>query len=176
MAHAAQREFCCEVKRRFPEYFRKRRVLEVGSLNINGGVRNLFQDCAFIGIDCIAGKGVDVVCPAHEYDDKPASFDVVCSTESLEHDPYASRTVATMLRLLRPGGLLFVTCAADEREEHGTARTGDCYGPDPDFYRNVSVRTLFEWLCCGSDGAMFQSLHFELGRHGKDLYCHAIKS
>ena len=47
MAHPAQQEFCCEVKRLFPEFFANTRVLEIGSRNINGSGRDLFEDCGF---------------------------------------------------------------------------------------------------------------------------------
>ena len=64
-----------------------KRVLEVGSLDINGSVRPLFENCNYTGIDLGEGRGVDVVAHVTDYhrlDDN--EFDVVISTETLEHD------------------------------------------------------------------------------------------
>ncbi len=174
MAHPAQEQFCLEVKQRFPQAFCGRRVLEIGAKNVNGSFRGEFIDCDDIGVDCEAGNGVDVVCLAHEYAAEPDSFDTVYSTETFEHDPYAERTIARMLRLLKPGGLLFGTCAGEGRPEHGTQRTGKRYGPEADFYRNVSVRQFLEWLA--ASGEAVQEIHVRHNPDVHDLYFYAVKA
>lgn len=174
MAHDAQREFCREVQRRFGQYFGAARVLEVGSLDVNGSVRELFQECTYVGIDCRPGPGVDVVCLGHEYAGQPGSFDVACALETFEHDPHAPRTLAHMLGLLRSGGLFVMTCAAEGRGEHGTRRTGDVYGPDAEFYRNVSLRQFQGWLA--ESGCELDELYLRHNRAAQDLYCYALKS
>jgi hypothetical protein len=45
MAHESQQNFVSRVKSRFPDSFSGKRVLEVGSLDINGSVRSLFVGC-----------------------------------------------------------------------------------------------------------------------------------
>lgn len=172
MAHPAQQEFCHDVKLRFPEYFQETRVLEVGSRDINGSVRDEFINADYIGIDVEAGPGVDQVCLGHEFQADPESFDVVCSNETFEHDPYAARTVAHMLSLLRPGGLFFMTCAGEGRKEHGTTRTGSRYGPDANYYQNVSVSLFLTWI----QAADFEELYLKHNRTVSDLYCFAIKA
>ena len=67
MAHREQRFFCEAVRNTFPQYFNGKKVLEVGSLDINGSIRDLFQNCEYTGIDLGEGKGVDVICPGHLY-------------------------------------------------------------------------------------------------------------
>lgn len=174
MAHPAQQEFCAVVKQQFPEFFQGRRVLEIGSRNINGSVRELFEDCDYVGVDCEAGTGVDVVCLGHEYEAEPESFDVACAVETFEHDPHAERTVGHMVRLLRSGGLLFMTCAGEGRGEHGTARTGNRYGPDSGFYRNVELWQFAGWL--RETGAPLTRLDLQYNPVARDLYCYAIKA
>lgn len=174
MAHEAQQEFCREVKERFPEFFVNQRVLEMGSRDINGSVRQDFVDCDYIGVDCVAGKGVDVVSLGHDFEDAPNSFDVVCSTEAFEHDPHADQTVPHMLRLLRPGGLFFMTCAGDGRGEHGTARTGKNYGPNAHFYRNVSMSQFLQWL--NLDETAFREVFLRHNPVNGDLYFFGIKA
>ena len=59
MAHLEQRRFFEQVKTDYPKFFQSVSVLEVGSLDINGSLRDLFQDCNYLGVDVATGKGVD---------------------------------------------------------------------------------------------------------------------
>jgi SAM-dependent methyltransferase len=166
MAHDAQRAFC-----------RRTRVLEIGSLNVNGTIRECFvEPIEYVGIDCHPGPGVDVVAIAHEWRGRPESFDVVCSCEAFEHDPHAAATIANMLRHLKPGGLFLSTCAGIGRPEHGTRRTGvkSGWGPNADFYRNVTIELMLEWLGSPLDD-LFASIYVEHNPHAADLYCMAIR-
>ena len=174
MAHPAQQAFCREVKQRFPEFFRGQRVLEIGARFVNGTLRDLFQECRYLGIDVVPGEGVDVVCLGHELQAEPASFDVVCSAETFEHDPYAEQTVQHMVYLLRSGGLFFMTCAGEGRPEHGTVRTGKRYGPDANYYRNVGMDTFLSWLTL--DSHRFDELYLRHDAEGGDLYFFGIKA
>ena len=88
------------------------RVLEVGSLDVNGGVRGSFAAATqYIGIDQEAGEGVDTVLDAHEilawYGDKV--FDTIVCCEMLEHDREPWITIRNMQEALRVGGLLIVS-------------------------------------------------------------------
>ena len=101
MAHIKQQEFFAKVKTLFPEFFMDVTVLDVGSLDINGNTKHFFdQPFYYIGIDLYAGKNVDVVCPAHLYK-SGFQFDVIMSSECLEHDMYYARTLQNMLQLLK---------------------------------------------------------------------------
>jgi hypothetical protein len=86
MAHPEQRNFCEKVLNKFPEYFKNKRVLDVGSFDVNGNNRFLFTDCEYIGIDVGAGTNVDIVCKTHELD--LGTYDVIISTECFEHDMF----------------------------------------------------------------------------------------
>ncbi len=103
MAHTAQIKFVEEVKKMFPQFFEHKRVLDVGSLDINGSNRIHFRKCDYTGIDLGNGRGVDVVCRAHEWNADP--YDVVISTECLEHDEWWEKSLPNMIRLLKPGGI-----------------------------------------------------------------------
>jgi SAM-dependent methyltransferase len=123
MAHPQQQAFIAAVKAAFPMFFVGGRVLEIGSLDINGSVRAHFAAREYIGLDVGAGPGVDLVCQGQDYAAPDGSFDVVLSCETMEHNPHWRETFANMLRLCRPGGLVLMTCATVGRAEHGTRRT-----------------------------------------------------
>lgn len=142
MAHREQLDFVAAARRLFPAHFRGMDVLEIGSLDINGTIRSFFEGCRYVGIDVAPGPGVDVACQGQDYDAPAQSFDVVISCEVMEHNPYWRETFANMARLVRPDGLVLMTCAAPGRPEHGTARTNP--GDSPltvadgwDYYRNL---------------------------------------
>ena len=61
MAHPQQMFFIGNVARHMVPYFSETKVLEVGSLNINGSVRQFFSNCDYVGLDISEGRDVDVV-------------------------------------------------------------------------------------------------------------------
>jgi SAM-dependent methyltransferase len=92
-------------------------VLEVGSYDVNGSVRDLFAG-PYIGVDMQAGPGVDRVMDAHALDFPDSAFDVVVCCEMLEHDPAFWLSLAEMGRVLCPGGRLVVTARGNGFPEH----------------------------------------------------------
>jgi SAM-dependent methyltransferase len=89
------------------------RVLEVGSLDVNGTVRSVLGPAAasWHGIDIRPGPGVDEVLDVSRLSERfgPEAFDLVASTEMLEHCHDWQGALAQMLGVLRPGGLLLLT-------------------------------------------------------------------
>ena len=138
MAHKAQIEFCLSVKRKFPQYFINTEVLDAGSLDVNGNNRYLFTNSNYTGVDLGEGRNVDVVCPVHKY--KPEIlYDCIISTEMLEHDRHYKKSLKRMFELLKKGGLLLLTAAAEGRKEHGTYGTDRVSSPFTlDYYKNVT--------------------------------------
>jgi SAM-dependent methyltransferase len=93
-----------------------KRTLEVGSLNVNGSVREFFTG-EYIGTDMREGPGVDLVVNAHDlcFADGDG-FEVIVSTEMLEHDDAPWESLAAMRSVATPGAHLFLTCRGyDER-------------------------------------------------------------
>ncbi|MEM0488943.1 MAG: class I SAM-dependent methyltransferase [Candidatus Bathyarchaeia archaeon] len=108
-----------------PEEFRDKRVLEVGSKYVNGSVRPLIERFMrpkeYIGIDIEPGKYVDVVLPAEklvEYFGRE-SFDVVISTETLEHVKDWRIVITNMKNVLKPGGYIYITTPSRGFPYHG---------------------------------------------------------
>jgi len=119
MAHPKQIDFCIRVKNTFPDKFKNAIVLDVGSLDINGNNRYLFENSSYIGIDLGIGKNVDIVCKAHEFK-SITKFSVIVSTECFEHDKYIEKTLINIVDLLEKDGIFLFTCAGKTRREHGT--------------------------------------------------------
>jgi SAM-dependent methyltransferase len=173
MSHQSQLDFVAKIRNYLPKQFVKAKVLEVGSLNINGTVRIFFQDCDYTGIDVGAGKDVDVVCPAHEFEAEPNSFDTTISCECFEHDKYWVRTFKKMYDLTRHEGLVIFSCATTGRPEHGTTRTSPADAPfTNDYYRNLTAED-FEGAFDLKD--MFSEYEFQTCQWPADLYFYGVK-
>ena len=79
------------------------------------------------------------------YDAPDETFDVVISCEVMEHNPFWPETMANMIRLLRPGGLMVMSCASVGRKEHGTVRSLSWDSPfqserGSTYYQNLTKR------------------------------------
>jgi len=98
-----------------PEEFVGKRVLEIGSKYVNGSVRPLIERFLnpgeYVGIDIVPGKFVDIVLPAERLLDcfSPNSFDVVVSTELLEHVKDWRLVINNMKSVLRSNGYIYIS-------------------------------------------------------------------
>jgi SAM-dependent methyltransferase len=86
-----------------------RSVLEIGSADVNGSIRRFFTG-DYMGVDLAQGPGVDFVVEPGIIPFSTGSFDVVVTTEMLEHDPRPWETFKEIARLLRYNGTLILTC------------------------------------------------------------------
>jgi SAM-dependent methyltransferase len=120
MAHPQQFRFCFKIKELYPEFFINKKVLDVGSLDINGSNKDFFTDCEYIGVDLGEGPNVDLVCSGHELKFEDEYFDTIISTETFEHDMHYVETIQNIIRMLKSGGMFLFTCATTGRPEHGT--------------------------------------------------------
>jgi SAM-dependent methyltransferase len=144
VAHPQQRAFLERAAALHPA---RGPLLEIGSLDVNGSVRDLFPGAApYVGVDLHRGRGVDVVASGHDFG-RDATFDTVVTTECLEHDPGWHLTLRNIVRVLQPGGTLLLTCATTGRHEHGTTRTSPAMSPSTnDHYRNLTARDVLAHL------------------------------
>lgn len=101
-----------------------KRVLEVGSLNVNGSLRSIVEKLnprEYIGVDLTAGTGVDLICSAYDLLSKfgNESFDVVISTELLEHALHWQNVITNFKNVLKPGGIILLTTRSKGFPFHG---------------------------------------------------------
>ena len=178
MSHQEQRQFVALANEHLLKHARPRRILEIGSYDVNGSVRELFTDSiSYIGADLIEGPGVDLVKSGHEIDLESNSFDLTLSCECFEHNPYWLETFQNMIRMTKPGGLVVFTCASSYRLEHGTARSGALMSPGTqsdggNYYRNLR-RSDFEDRINLAD--IFVIYRFYYIPTFRDLYFYGVK-
>lgn len=108
-------------------------ILDVGSYDVNGCYKELFDESKFhyTGLDMEKGLNVDLV-PANIYkwtEISDDSFDVVISGQAFEHIEFFWLTIAEMTRVLKKGGLLCIIVPRDLVRHRYPV---DCYRFDAD--------------------------------------------
>lgn len=118
-------------------------VVDVGGRDVNGTVRHLFPAKRYIAVDLYPGPCVDVVADIRDWE-PPTPADLVLCAEVLEHAPDPAGVVKACHRILKPGGLLILSCAAPPRLPHSGV-DGGAVRPD-EHYGNIHPDDLQSWL------------------------------
>lgn len=129
-------DFVRRVKTAVPDSFTGKAVVEIGSKIWNDSVRPLFEDCRYVGVDCVEGEGVDVVANGKATPFADAEFDTGVCVEVFEHTPDWGPILAEIVRIVKPGGLIVVTAATTGRHAHGIDEYG--FG----HYENIAAAEL----------------------------------
>jgi len=178
MAHQQQFQFFQSISKHYPHSFSQGKVAEIGSLDINGSVRQCFSAKDYTGFDIAEGKGVDVVQNGELISSPTAFYDTVISSECFEHNPFWVETFANMLRMTKHGGLIILSCATTGRQEHGTTRVTP--GDSPltthagwNYYKNLDANDFLETF---NMLAWFDAFHFLMCPQTFDLYFYGLRS
>ena len=118
-----------------------KRIIEIGSRNVNGSVREIlesYKPSEYIGVDIIRGDKVDMICRAENLVKKfgKNSFDIVISTELLEHTENWKSVISNIKNICKPNGIILIT----------TCAIGFPYHPYPDDfwrYNNKDIQKIF---------------------------------
>jgi hypothetical protein len=144
-------------------------VLEIGSLDINGSVRSLFDgliadEGSYLGIDVQEGPGVDLVADASVYA-SDRKYDIVVCAEVFEHTAVWPKIVKNAHSLLLDGGMFIATMAGEGRRPHSAIDENPIRSWE--YYKNVTADDLSAKL------AMFSESKVDV--HEQDTRCWAVK-
>ncbi len=141
------------------------RVLDLGGQDVNGTVHDVIRD--LVGqhvelqvLDIEPGPGVTIVADARntQWWSTDDFYDLVVSTEMLEHVKDWDLTIRTAAAVLRDGGWFVGTCASLGRAPHGA--TGAPAPAPGEHYRNVNPDALVAEL----DRYGFDTIHVQYER------------
>jgi SAM-dependent methyltransferase len=90
-------------------------LLEIGSADVNGTLRDQAPPGThYIGADVEVGPGVDiVVAPSKPLPIADGTVDLAISTSVFEHDPFFWETFLDLMRVLRPGGYIYMNAPSN---------------------------------------------------------------
>jgi SAM-dependent methyltransferase len=188
MAHKEQVNYVNKIKNKFPFYFINQKVLGIGTFNVCGTEDEYFSYCDYSGLDLGSGPGVDIVCPAQDYDAPDNTFNVIISCECFEHNPFYKETIQNAYRMLKPGGMFLFTCATTGRPVHGVASLEEESKEkwsnwktmpnvtrenwDNEYYLNLTEEDIRK---CIDIDTSFSKYEFEIETNHCDLYFWGIK-
>ncbi len=93
-------------------------------MDVNGSVRpriESYKPGEYIGVDIVPGRRVDVICDATKIVEKfgPDSFDIVISTELIEHIRDWRSAIHNIKAVCKPGGTILITTRSFGFQYHG---------------------------------------------------------
>lgn len=144
MAHLAQEEFIRNCFTRFSnKILNSEKILEVGSQDINGSVKDYFPNVnskIWVGIDIGCGKSVDFVIPGEMIQLPNGWADIAMSSECFEHSKNWSEIFLNMIRITHSESLIILTFAGKGRSAHGTIDTETISSPyTENYYKNIDI-------------------------------------
>lgn len=160
---------CLELRKTYGLKTTSARVLDIGSLDINGSVKPLFAELIsdgglFFGIDVQEGPGVDLVADASVYK-SDIQYDIIVCAEVFEHTAVWPKIIQNAHSLLVPGGMFIATMAGEGRRPHSAIDENPIRSWE--YYKNVSGADLTKKL------SMFSN--FEVNVINYDTRCWAVK-
>ncbi len=126
-------------------------IVDIGSYDVNGSYRTIFDKpgWTYRGIDLSEGPNVDVVLDsAYVLPLKSDSVDLVVSGQAFEHVEFFWVTWLEMVRILRPGGMIFLIAPSRGPEHRFPV---DCWRFYPDGYRALAKYAGLELLEAETD-------------------------
>lgn len=118
-------------------------VLEVGSLDLNGSIRHHFVG-QYVGLDIVAGPGVDQVYDGEAIPFISSSVPTVVCAETLEHAAEFWYLSAEIVRVLAHGGWLLLTTRANGFPDHAVPHEDGGAGPDRWRFMPGALAEMFE--------------------------------
>jgi SAM-dependent methyltransferase len=138
--HISQMEHMVKLINTYLTYIPRLDILDVGSYDVNGSYKPLFQkpDWKYTGLDIVAGPNVDIVLQdPYKFPFEDNSFNLVISGSVFEHIEFFWLTFQEMTRVLKPPGYIFLHAPSQwpiENHSHPV----DCWRFYPDGFRALA--------------------------------------
>ncbi len=177
MAHIDQINFVKEFKEFYINngFNKDINILEIGSLDVNGNIRNLFNFTNdYTGIDLEKGPNVDLVLDGTDIDKLNKKFDIIISCECFEHAKNWKIIFEKMCQNSKQNSFILVSVASTGRVEHGTERSGNWQSPGnkDDYYLNLTKKDFIKNFNLPN---IFSNYFFFYNINSYDLYFVGIK-
>ncbi len=178
MAHPEQVEFIKSCLIRFRNEFKNsKNILEIGSQNINGSIRDYFEGAKFknwVGLDLGKGKDVDYVIPGELIQLPNGWADIAFSTECFEHAENWQDILLNIIRITHQNSFVILTFAGIGRATHGTIDSNIDSSPfTTSYYKNISIEEFSKSLELNN---YFTKYSLEVNNNHGDTYFWGIRN
>ena len=131
-----------------------KRILEVGAYDVNGSVRSvveLMEPASYLGVDIVFGPRVDRIMDCRDLIETlgECSFDVVITTEMLEHVDDWRTCITNLAGVTTVGGLLVITTRSPGFPYH--EYPADYWRYTPDVLSSILETAGLDVLLCFPD-------------------------
>jgi len=154
-------------------------VVEIGSQNVNGSLRDVITDKVinYTGVDFVEGKGVDIVLQdPYKYPIQDNTFDVLVTSSCFEHSEMFWLSFLEGLRILKEDGVFYCNVPSSWMVYH--RYPVDCWRFYPDAakalqtwarYNNINAMVLESYVCPPGLGEFVADYVFVLVKNEKYL-------
>lgn len=149
--HTSSYEHMADLVERYLRRDTPLQIVDIGSYDVNGSYRPLFNQAAWVykGVDLSAGPNVDVVLDSpYRLPLTSGSTDLIVSGQAFEHVEYFWLAWLEMVRVLKPGGWIFLIAPSRGPEHRYPV---DCWRFYPDGYQALAKYGELELLEVSTD-------------------------
>jgi hypothetical protein len=129
--------------------------LDLGGRDVNGTVHSLFPNVKWTVLDRVEHPSVDIVADVTKWWPEREAWDLVISTETIEHVENWERIINAGYGALKQGGYMIVTGGSTGRGPHSCI--GHVPVPEGEWYGNVTPSDLHD----AATQAGFRDLYVE---------------
>lgn len=119
-------------------------ICDIGSFDINGSFKPIFEKHNYIGLDIVNGNNVDIVSELYKYPFKDNTFDVIISGSTVEHVEDIFLWIEEIERITKSHGFVCIVAPTQFKIEH--RHPVDCWRIYPDGMKYLLNRGRFKVL------------------------------
>lgn len=120
-------------------------VIDIGSLDVNGTLKEFFPESSYTGLDIVPGDNVDIVSEElYNYPVEAGSYDIVISSNTGEHIEDIFRWVKELARVAKEYVVLCLPTAGAGFHRHPI----DCWRVYPDGMKYLLKQAGLEVIYC----------------------------
>ena len=138
MENQEQQTFCLNVKNKFPDFFKNKKVLHIGSSNFNDNT-SLFDNCNILAIDATNDENIDFNNIGHLFDGPNDYYDTILLVDVFNNNTYYENTIKNIIRMLKSGGLFIATHTNYNKSDYNTTN----WSEEVDIRNILSINNVF---------------------------------
>lgn len=88
-------------------------ILDIGSMNVNGSLKPIFEKGNYTGLDQQMGPNVDIIASSHNIPLQNNCIDIITCSSCFEHDDMFWVTFLELCRIVKPNGFIYINAPSN---------------------------------------------------------------